>query len=352
MSCFNRAKDAISELSYIARSKPKCSTGCCPDPVCVDPCEETCEERLCRLEAYTDHLFARTDDLLSQLTGKDVGPALFTFTSDAGQVTSDQQLLSNQIVADDPTLAFFGGDNNYEEGNSLTIDANWFTFNHLIKRGIAFPALGNHDLDDEASNPGINQYNKFPYLPGNRRYYHIYNELADTDFFVLNTGVNTAGSVVEPDGNSVGSVQYKWFLDALSQSCGRFKVVIQHHPFVSGVTNAINDGRILTAVNWDFKSLGIDLLLNGHTHSAQHIATGDLDILDVSSAVRGRRAMSNSGTIYGSDADIAEIKWAYAGPGQTGERLYANLFVVGKVMSVSVKRITDGQVVYSFPIYK
>jgi hypothetical protein len=325
-------------------------TECCQDATASCD-EETCNEQLCRHEAYINELFSRTEWLKTQLTGTDE-ELLINFISDAGEAGDNQDLLAAQVVAEDPAILLAGGDNNYETGSHDTIEANWAAFDTFVQRGTAYPALGNHDLDDSAVNPGINQYNKFSYLPNNRRYYHIYNEVGDVDIFVLNSGIDTNGNLVETDGNEIGSTQYNWFISELANSYGRFKIVMFHHPYISGVSNAINNGRAYPELNWGFKSMGIDLILNGHTHTAQHIVTDGLDILDVSSAVRGRRVMSNSGTIYGSDAAISELRWAYAGNGQTGERAYASILVVGRVMSVTVKRTSDGAPIYSFPIIK
>ena len=334
-----------SQNSCTEKTNPCCGTS-------VNCDEETTAEILCRHEKYLNELFFRTDDLRKQITGEGIGPYKIAFTADSGEAGPDQDLLGDAIADFDPDIGLFGGDNNYETGSHTTIDANWAVFDDLINKGAAFPALGNHDLDDDVANPGVNQYNKFPYLPGNRRYYHIYKPEASLDIFVLNSGINTAGSVVEPDGNDLGSIQYNWFINELANSSGLFKIVMFHHPYISGVTSAIDDGRVYTALNWNFKDLGIDLVLNGHTHTAQHIVTNDLSILDVSSAVRGLRNMSCSGTIYGSDAGIAELRWAYAGNCATGDRLYSEITIVGKTMVVSVNRTDDGAAVYSFPIFK
>lgn len=302
-----------------------------------------------RHELYISELFARTESINRQLTGASDGAIKIAFTADAGEANDNQALLGARFTAEDPHIALFGGDNNYETGSHLTIENNWSAFSDQVNKGIAFPALGNHDLD---TGDGINQTNKFTYISGNKRYYHIYDDNASMDIYVLNSGVNTSLSMVEPDGNTVGSVQYNWFLNEVANSFGMFKMVMFHHPFVSGVTNGAADNRVVSAMDWSFEGFGIDLILNGHTHTSQHLNTRGVDIIDASSAVKGRRAMSNSGTIYGSDAAATELVWAYAGPGATGDRLYVTIDVVGRALIVSFKRTDTGVTVYSFPIIK
>lgn len=319
--------------------------------------QESCEECCCRHERYIRELFKRTNDLRTLVTGEGVGPYKISFVSDAGQNNFEQKFLCESLIKENPEIMLFGGDNNYEDGKQSTIYTNWEHFNDQIDQMKVFPALGNHDLDNDPNTPGLPQYNKFPYLPGNRRYYHL--ALCDQliDVFVLSSGWSTQYGFVEPDGNDINSIQYNWFRSALANSCGKWKIVMFHHPFVSGVSSAINSGRIVPEMNWGFKDMDVDIILNGHTHTDQHLIVRErgedkLHMVDCSSAVRGGRDMSRSQTIYGSDADVTEMVWAFAPPGQSGDPHYVILDIIGNSMIVSFKHAWTGRVAHSFAVPK
>lgn len=190
--------------------------------------------------------------------------AKFAFIADAGTAGANQTLVANLILDDDPVALFAGGDNNYPSGSVATIEANWAAFGSLVTLEKVYPALGNHDLDTAN---GQAQIDKFSYLPGNRRYYSKFFENEDLEIFVLNSGLTTAGALVEADGNDIGSVQWEWFQQAVIQSTARWKVVMFHHPAISyGTKNAL-----IGQMHWPFASLGIDLVLQGHQHINEHL---------------------------------------------------------------------------------
>ena len=317
----------------------------------VDCEEELCGEKICRFERYFAELFSRTDSLLDLINGNGIRFKI-AFTADQGLASTLQTTLANSFLNESQDISLFGGDNNYYTGQALTIESNWAQFDGLVTAGTAYPALGNHDMDIGGVTPWSPQTDKFNYLSNNQRYYHNYFEQGSLDLFVLNSGWNSATATVEPSGNTLGSAQYQWFLNELGASCGKWKIVMFHHPYVSGTSNAVNTQRVNPAMDWGYEALGIDLVLNGHTHTAQHLRHTGLNILDVSNGVMPLRAMSGSGTIYGSGAAETELVWSYAAPGFTGDRHYATIDIVGNAMVVSVKLASNSAVVYSFPIIK
>mgnify|MGYP005988781163 CR=1 FL=1 len=270
----------------------------------------------------------------------------FGFLSDAGYV-NDKQVDAATILYRMGELdgVFFGGDNNYELGEASTIEANWDIFDPYVQAEKAFPAIGNHDLgvDDLA----VAQTDKFDYLPHNRRYYNVFFEDASLELFVLNSGVNLSDEMVEPDGNAVGSIQYEWFIDALEASTAKYRVVMFHHPYVTGKSAGSN--KVVTEMEWGFDELPVDLILNGHTHTNQHLKHNNLDILDLSAPVRDARLMSCSGSLYGETEGV-ELIWSDAEPCNIGEPSIASIEVTSCSMNVCVFNTSTGEGVYNFNI--
>lgn len=124
-----------------------------------------------------------------------------------------------------------------------------------------WPARGNHDIES----PGkITKFTTlFSYVQNGGRYYKKTFGGGLVDLFVLNDGVNTAGTLVEPDGNTVGSDQYNWFTAAVAASQARWKFVMFHRPPVSGVAGAL---QVATAMDWGFQRMGIHAIFCGHGH--------------------------------------------------------------------------------------
>jgi len=194
--------------------------------------------------------------------------ATLTFVSDAGVIGSNQTAVAALINTFDPDWALFGGDNTY--GASFTAD--WAAFSAV--NAITLPAIGNHDWDRAGILTEI--ATMFPTLPGNKRYYNkvICNGLVE--LFVLSSGYNTAGTLLEADGNSVGSTQHTWFVQAVSDSVAKWKIVMFHHPHVTSDSVA---SRAKAALDWDFQSHGIDLILTGHTHMWEMLTNNGVPIL-------------------------------------------------------------------------
>jgi hypothetical protein len=264
--------------------------------------------------------------------------------ADAGEANEEQVASASTILANGPYLAaLFAGDNNYEDGEASTIEANWAEFSGFVDAEKAFPALGNHDVD--ASPLGVPQTDKFSYLPGNKRYYQksLHSEI---DLFVLNSGKTSAGTLVEPDGNTVGSVQYNWFKQAYMNSKAKYRIVMFHHPYAS----AVSEGALRTSpeMDWGFSSLGVDLVIVGHTHTNEVLNDGGMPILNVSTSSRNPRPMSNSWAVSGKES--VSISWADAGPGREGTNAVATLNLNQDRILVRIFNSHTGFLMHSFTI--
>lgn len=191
----------------------------------------------------------------------------FTFVADGGIAGAAQSQVAALLEWINPDVLLFGGDNNYTTGSSSTIGANWAAYKKFIDRNAVFPALGNHDLDTEDGKPQLSFFK----LPGNGRYYNF--RRGHVEFFCINSGLNTAGAVVEPDGNTSGSVQGQWLQAALAASDATWKVVYFHHP---PYTNGIAYSPGITDLRWPFGTWGADVVLSGHGHAYERLEVAGL----------------------------------------------------------------------------
>lgn len=220
------------------------------------------------------------------------------FVADTGDPGSEQTALAALLTNWACDAYLFGGDNSYN--GEAEIDNDWAAFDAFITAEKVFPALGNHDID------GANTYAphvaKFSYLPGNRRYYNKVLGNGLVELFVLHSGYNTAGTLVEPDGNAVDSTQYDWFVAALAASTARWKIVMFHHPYVTS-SDEPTDPK--TALNWGFEEMGVHLVLNGHAHLNEVLTRKGMTIINNGGTVRldGDTGLAPIGTTLGTRID-------------------------------------------------
>ena len=140
-----------------------------------------------------------------------------------------------------------------------------------------FPALGNHDLNDAS----LADYQAFFTLPGNERYYQVRRGFVE--LFILNSNSS------EPAGRSSTSAQAKWLEAMAALSSAPWKIALFHHPPYSSV-----DGAAVAALQWDFKKLGLDLVLSGHAHVYERLVVNGLTYLVCG---LGGAALTSFGTV-------------------------------------------------------
>tara|TARA_R110000868_G_scaffold247427_2_gene503817 strand:- start:577 stop:8088 length:7512 start_codon:yes stop_codon:yes gene_type:complete len=198
---------------------------------------------------------------------------IFAFLSDYGFDDGNELAVKNLIDSWSPDFVLAGGDHIYGLDPSMTLaqaDAEYVAkvydyYGPYIDAGTFYPTIGNHDTDYDPSNP-VWFRSKFPSLfqTNTKNYYRVRPNNGPVEFFVLSSGYLTDGSLFEPSGNTVGSVQYNWLVSALSTSTAKFKVAFFHHP---PYTDGINYSPGFPALRWNFGALGIDLVLSGHEHN-------------------------------------------------------------------------------------
>lgn len=199
--------------------------------------------------------------------------------ADGGDPGDYQSAAADALTDWDVDAVIFAGDNNYN--GAAAYDTDWAAFLAFINAGTAYPALGNHDMDEAGWETRL--ATKFPYLPNNRRYYNV--ELGDglVELFVLNSGRDSLWDLVEEDGNDVGSVQHAWFVEALAASKARWKIAVFHHPPASlsgDLTNEIEP-------NMAWPELGqCHLVCCGHSHLLEILKWKDTQLVNLSALVR------------------------------------------------------------------
>lgn len=196
----------------------------------------------------------------------------FAIIGDYGSNNQGEGAVASLISQYQPEFVITLGDNNYNKGCWSTIDDNIGQYysnyigNYKGKYGKGsvvnkfYPSLGNHDwyAKESCLYQRTLPYLEYFTLPGNSRYYEFVE--GPIHFFVLDSDSH------EPDGISMGSTQYKWFVNAIKQSTSPFNIVYFHHPSFSSSKHGDNK-----KMQWDFKNLGVDLVLSGHDHSYERI---------------------------------------------------------------------------------
>lgn len=136
-------------------------------------------------------------------------------------------------------------------------------------KNIFWPAIGNTDRDTSLL---LAQFKNFFPLPGGKTYYKI--SKGPIDIFVLDSGINSIGSTVGPDGNAETSVQGIWLRAALAVSTASFKIVVIHHPPYSSSSD-LTDGQF-AVLRWPFKIWGASAIISSFAHSYERLVVDGL----------------------------------------------------------------------------
>src|SRR4029434_8500293 len=101
--------------------------------------------------------------------------------------------------------------------------------------------------------------------PGNGRYYVV--QIGLVAFFVIDSGIDTGGTMVEPDGNYVGSKQFQEITAAITRSTAKWKVAVLHHsPWTSGVRYAPGQ----SALRW-VSDLAVHRVISALSHNYERL---------------------------------------------------------------------------------
>ncbi len=191
----------------------------------------------------------------------------FAAIGDYGYAGPPERDVANMVKSWNPDFIITLGDNNYDVGDSTTIDQNIgqyyheYIYNYKGRYGPKtfsdrfFPSLGNHDYYTRNGEA----YRDYFTLPGNgRRYYDFVR--GDVHFFALDS------DPAEPDGIGSSSIQGQWLQAALAASTSRWNMVYMHHaPYSSGPHGSTQ------AMQWPFDDWGASVVVAGHDHDYERL---------------------------------------------------------------------------------
>ncbi|RZL13487.1 MAG: T9SS type A sorting domain-containing protein [Hymenobacter sp.] len=211
----------------------------------------------------------------------------FAAIGDYGFMGAPERDVANLVKSWNPDFIITLGDNNYDVGDSATIDQNIgqyyheYIYNYKGRYGPKtfsdrfFPSLGNHDYYTRNGEA----YRDYFTLPGNGRYYELVR--GDVHLFAVNS------DPAEPDGVSATSVQARWLRAALAASTSRWNVVYLHHaPYSSGFHGSTTD------LQWPFRAWGASVVLAGHDHNYERLVADSL--LYIVNGLGGRSLYPNT----------------------------------------------------------
>lgn len=208
--------------------------------------------------------------------------------ADFGATTTAEDNVATLVKNGNPDVVLMVGDTNYGYAYSAAVGAY---YGGLYASGRLLPCPGNHDWDIANLADYLSYFDE-------ERYYS--RRFGPVEFFMLDSGFNTAYEVVEPDGNtqgtitqpdnlccglpvgeSGGSVQWQWFVNAVKSSTAKWKIVCLHHPPYSsgnahwGLSSEVAMWGSTTRLQWEaFSRLGINLVLSGHEHIYERLSVG------------------------------------------------------------------------------
>ncbi len=173
---------------------------------------------------------------------------------DFGSGDENQRAVANLVAARNPAAIVTTGDNVYSNAGYATLVGDYY--GSFVSAETFYPAAGNHDYDE-----GIAAFDDyFGYLNGQREYTVIVGETA---FFILDSEQGLAS--LDANHN-----QEAWLRKVVAASTATYKIVVVHHPpFSSGDRHGSTPDY-----QWDFASMGVDLVLSGHDHVYEHIELG------------------------------------------------------------------------------
>lgn len=207
-------------------------------------------------------------------------------------------------------------------------------FSKLLNDKKFFPVMGDTDFwptRPQAYTPqgtivdqiGRTVLRMFDYLGAAQRYYSVYDDASNTEFFILSEGrysdfyASVADGFVYANDTLIGGEQHTWFVQKCNASPAGNKVVIFSSPFTS-IINSRQGVRSVGPANifagfqlWDFESLGVKLIINGRSGNSFHLKRGAVNIVNASAFSRTKTGITESGA--GEASPITPITYGQAG---------------------------------------
>lgn len=186
-----------------------------------------------------------------------------SLVGDTGTADAPAESVADAIIRDNEDgYVILVGDVKYAPHDATEALA---PYDHFVSQGRLKAALGNHDLDDGLLGADVRTLVQ---NPGNGRYF-IYR-VGPVSFFVVNSGINTAGQRVEPDGNFAGSRQYHDIAASIMRDTNPWKILVLHHPPYTS-SEVYFPGT--SSVRW-VGDLPVHVVVSGHAHLYERLTVG------------------------------------------------------------------------------
>ena len=194
------------------------------------------------------------------------------------------------------------GDNFYPAGVSSPLDPHWRSSFEDVYTAPAlqvpwFSALGNHDYrGDIQAQIDYSRLSSRWRMPS--RYFQVEGAAFGAgflDIFVIDTSPMVDGRNYDEMLQQLAhgrhaphesARQLAWLDQALARSTARWKIVIGHHPVYSGGHG--DSPELVENLTPMLKARGVQLYVNGHDHSLQHIRRGDIDYVCTGSGAEAK----------------------------------------------------------------
>lgn len=174
-----------------------------------------------------------------------------------GDDNSDRRLLFNALQLQKPDYFLGAGNHNYPSGELATQQATLRQYWNTLKlQSKVYFALGRVDLDTLVGKAHLDY---FRYPPPQRYFQKVVGN--NTEVFILNSGIQSNGLIVEPDGITDTSIQALWLRDALVASTKKWKIVLCNMPPYTS-DNYYTPGRL--ELRWPFRLWGASLVISGN----------------------------------------------------------------------------------------
>ena len=177
-----------------------------------------------------------------------------------------QQKVADMVHSWNPDYIVTTGDNTYQRGLQEEVERAQKSYEKDIEAGIFFPIMGNHDYGNgcnaESIQPSIDKFGvPVAYVAG------FGNGLVDF--------VNPDANCNKSSGDKMPPI-YDAFKNTVDNSQADWVIVGEHQPVFSSGKAGNNHDR-----SWVITP-GVDLILAGHDHHAEHIQTKDGDNIVIS----------------------------------------------------------------------
>ena len=168
-------------------------------------------------------------------------------------------------------MMLFLGDNAYSSGTDIEYKLAFFdVYNEMLKKSVAWSCLGNHDgytADSDTQSGPYYDFFSFPkeaeaggIASGTEAYYSF--NYANIHFIILDS---------HHSSRAVGDAMYNWALTDIQNTQQDWIVTLFHHPAYSKGSHDSDVEDRLIEMRENFMPMleanGIDLVLNGHSHS-------------------------------------------------------------------------------------